>query len=88
MSIISQSNIDSLFRVWSNSNNNAQNRLNAAQQLILKKYRKSNLDSCYSIAKQQYSLAKKVNNVKHQIEALRTIAIVYSFLSMYDICTG
>lgn len=80
----SQLNLDSLYNIWNDPKANVEDRLDASQNLILHKYRKSNLDSCYNIAKKQLYLAQQFKLFKYEIEALRNLGVVESFKGDYE----
>ena len=62
----SQTNLDSLYKVWNNINESDTNRLDAINKFIWKGYLFTQPDSAYYYTQLQYDFAKKKNqkNIK------------------------
>ena len=76
---------DSVEAVWRDKSQDPEDRLEAALQLILKKYKNISLDSAINIARQQLDLAISVNNKYHQVQALRSLGIANFYLGRHSI---
>jgi signal transduction histidine kinase/DNA-binding NarL/FixJ family response regulator len=67
-----QSNLDSLWNVWSSPTEHVSHRLSAINELAWNGYLFLNPDSAYHLASLQYSLAESVGSKEHMANALRT----------------
>jgi serine phosphatase RsbU (regulator of sigma subunit) len=73
----SQTNLDSLYKVWNNKNESDTNRLDAINKYIWSGYLFSQPDSAFYYTQLQYSFAKNKNLKKHQAIALNTFGIYF-----------
>jgi len=82
-SVYAQFNADSVEAIWQNKNESADNRLEAAYQLIIYEYSKIDLELARETAKEMLALSEISNNDNYKIEALRSLGIVDNYQGNY-----
>ena len=80
----SQTNLDSLWMIWSNSNQADSNRLNAIKYFIWDGYLFSQPDSAFYFAQLQYDFAKKKGIKRQMASALNVQGISFILRSNYE----